>query len=58
MRTLRAINSAVVDLFHLFFDPLREGETATTVEGTPLWVRSAVGWTVIAAFLGAFFWLR
>lgn len=58
MQTLRAINSAVVGLFHLFFDPLHDGETATTVEGAPFWVRAAIGWALIAVFLGAFIWLR
>jgi len=51
MRLLRFINSAVVDMFHLFFDPVGPGEDRDTVSNTPYWVRSLIGWLTIAGML-------
>lgn len=58
MRPLRAINSAVVDLFHLFFDPLQEGQDRETASDLPMWARAAMGWALIALFFAGFTWLR
>ena len=54
MSFLRAINSAVVDLFHLFFAPVQEGQDRDTTTDLPLWARAAVGWSFIVLFLAAF----
>lgn len=54
MRILAAINSAVVDMFHMFFAPVQEGQDRDTASDWPLWARAATGWAFIALFIGAF----
>lgn len=54
MRALRAINSAVVDLFHLFFAPVQEGQDRDTASNLPLWARSAMSWALILLFFAGF----
>jgi len=51
------INSAVVDLFYLFFDPVGPGENRKTVSDLPYWTRSLVGWLTIARVLSGVFFL-
>jgi len=51
MNLLRSINSAVVDLYHLLFDPVRDGEDRDTITDQPYWVRSVIGWLTIAGML-------
>ena len=51
MNLLRSINSAVVDLYHLLFDPVRDGEDRDTITDQPYWVRSLVGWLTIVGVL-------
>ena len=58
MKLLRSINSAVVDMYHLLFDPVRDGEDRDTITDQPYWVRSLVGWLTIALLLGAVVLLR
>jgi len=54
MRILAAINSAVVDMFHMFFAPVQEGQDRDTASDWPLWARAVVGWSCIALLLGSF----
>jgi len=58
MGILRAINSAVVDLFHLFFAPVQEGQDRDTTTDLPLWARAAMGWALIALIFAGFTLLR
>jgi len=51
MHLLRSINSAVVDLYHLLFDPVRDGEDRDAITDQPYWVRSAVGWLTITGLV-------
>ena len=51
MNLLRSINSAVVDLYHILFDPVSEGEDRDTITDQPYWVRSVVGWLTITGLL-------
>ena len=58
MGILRAINSAVVDLFHLFFAPVQEGQDRDTTTDLPLWARAAMGWALIVLLFVGLTWLR
>jgi len=51
MHLLRSINSAVVDLYHVLFDPVGDGEDRDTITDQPYWVRSVIGWLTIAGML-------
>jgi len=50
MQLLRSINSAVVDLYHILFDPVGSEEDRDAISDLPVWFRSLVGWVVIALF--------
>jgi hypothetical protein len=58
MGILRAINSAVVDLFHLVFAPVRDGQDRETASDFPMWARAAMGWAFILLFFAGFTLLR
>jgi len=51
MQLLRSINSAVVDLYHVLFDPVQRGEDRNAITDQPYWFRSLVGWLTIAGIL-------
>ena len=53
MHLLRSINSAVVDLFHLFFDPVQEGQDRDEASDLPVWARAVIMWTCIALIIGS-----
>jgi len=51
MQVLRSINSAVVDLYHILFDSVRDGEDRDTITDQPYWFRSLIGWFTIPGLL-------
>jgi len=44
-----------VDLYHLLFDPVRDGEDRDAITDQPYWVRSIVGWLTIVGVLSMIF---
>jgi hypothetical protein len=53
MAVLKAINSAMVDLFHLLFAPLQDGQDRDTAIAFPVWARAAVAWAIVGGFMVA-----
>lgn len=51
MQVLRAINAAVVDMYHLVFAPYVRGQDPDSVSDLPFWARALVGWGIIAAIM-------